>query len=98
MRRMSDPLTGAERVGRQVRVALAELGRSQAELVGVLGMTHASVTRRTTGQVSFRADELIAIADYLGVDPARFLQPIPQPRTAVQAVAPARPATTAGAA
>lgn len=86
-------MTGAQHVGRQVRVALAEHGRHQTDLAAELGLTPSALSRRTSGQVSFRADELIEIAAYLGVNPARFLQPIPAPRPPDQPIE--APATTA---
>lgn len=77
-------ITPAEQVGRQVRAALAEQLRPQRDLEAVLGLTHTAVSRRMLGQMCFRADELIAIAEHLGVDPGRFLAPIPQQRPATQ--------------
>lgn len=74
---MSQSITRAQVVGRQVRAALAEHGLSQTELAQQLGLTIDAMSRRITGRVSFRADELIAIGKVLGVEPARFLRPLP---------------------
>lgn len=80
MRPMQNSLTRAETVGRQVRALLAERGMNQAELAMALGMTGNALSRRISGKLSFRADELMQIAEQLGVDPGRFLRPIPLPR------------------
>lgn len=77
---MSEDLTPAQRVGRHVRAALAEHGMTQMQLSSLLGLTTAAIGRRVAGQVSFRADELIKIAEYLGEQPSRFFRPIPEPR------------------
>ena len=74
-------ITAAERVGRHVRAALAEHAKQIRDLEPILGFTHAAVSRRLSGQIPFRCDELIAIGEALGVDPGRFLAPIPQQRT-----------------
>lgn len=91
----SPALSLAEQVGRQVRAALAEHRKTQNDLEPVLGMTQASVSRRINGCPCFGADDLIRIAEFLSVDPARFLAPvtIPQQRT----TSPTTP-TAAGAA
>ena len=77
---MSEINSGAQRVGRNVRVALVEHGTTQQDIAQVLGLVQSGVTRRLLGEVCFRADELLAIAEHLGVDPGRFFRPIPQPR------------------
>lgn len=80
MCRMTEPYTPAQRVGHQVRVALVEHHVAQVEIAELLGLTHASIGRRVAGHVSFRADELIRIAEHLGVEPERFFRPVPEPR------------------
>ncbi len=67
----------------------------QAELATALGMTGNALSRRVSGKLSFRADELMQIAEYFGVDGGRFLRPIPEPRWGGDADAPrpGRPAT-----
>ena len=79
MRAMQNSLTRAETVGRQVRALLAERGMNQAELALAMGMTGNALSRRISGKLCFRADELMEIAERLGVDPGRFLRPIPLP-------------------
>jgi transcriptional regulator with XRE-family HTH domain len=94
---MSERLTTAQQIGRQVRKVLVEQGRTQNDLAAVLGLTHGSLSRRTLGQVSFKADELVDIANFLGVEPARFLQPIPEPRARAEPLEdPPAPLATAG--
>lgn len=82
LRAMSHVLTAAEQVGRQVQVAMVEQGKTQDDVGLAVGLSHAAVSRRLHGHVSFRVDELIVVAAVLGVDPARFLRPIPQSRPA----------------
>ncbi len=77
---MTHGITRAQSIGRQVRALLAERGMQQSELAVALGMTGNALSRRVTGRLSFRADELMQIADHLGVDPARFFRPVPEPR------------------
>jgi transcriptional regulator with XRE-family HTH domain len=90
-------ITRAQSVGRQVRAVLAEYDMQQSELAKALGMTGNAISRRITGKLCFRADELMAIAEHLGVDPARFFRPVPEPRARDEPKA-ARATTTAGAA
>ena len=79
----SPPIPADVRVGRLVRAALAEHGLDSRALEPVLEMTHAPISRRLTGNVPFRVAELIAIGEFLGVDPGRFLTPpSPQKRPA----------------
>lgn len=77
---MTEHLTPAQRVGRQVRLAMIEQGKTQNDIAAILGLTHQAVSRRMLGDVAFRSDELIAIGEWLGVQPSRFLRPIPRPR------------------
>lgn len=77
---MSEDITRAQHVGRLVRAALTEHGRTQNDVADVLGLTYAAVSRRILGHVSFRADELMQIAEQLGIEPSRFLRRVPQPR------------------
>lgn len=77
---MTTEYTPAQRVGHQVRVALVEHHVSQVDIARLLGLTHVSIGRRVSGAVPFRVDELIQIAEYLGVEPERFFRPVPQPR------------------
>ena len=74
-------ITRAQSIGRKVRAALAEVGKTQADVSRALGLTQDAVSRRIVGRVAFRGDELMQLAEYLGVDPGRFLQPICEPRS-----------------
>ncbi len=76
---MSKSHISVSTVGRQVRVALAERGVSQTQLAAAIGMTADGLSRRITGKVAFRTDEIIGISEHLGVDAGRFFRPIPQP-------------------
>ncbi len=70
----------ARAVGHQVRVAIVEQGQSQTSVALATGMAIDAMSRRISGRVSFRADELIQIAEHLGIDPARFFRPVPRAR------------------
>lgn len=56
-----------------VRGLLASHRRTQRQLASVLGITQSSVSKRLTGQAEFSASELLAIAAWLQVEPARVL-------------------------
>lgn len=73
MCRMSSPR--AQIAGR-VRAELARVGMSGRALAEALGVAHDGVTRRLSGAIPFRADELVAIGAVLEVDPGTFLSGI----------------------
>jgi transcriptional regulator with XRE-family HTH domain len=56
-----------ERIAAEVRAELARKNRSQGDLCAALGWSEAYLSRRLTGAVSFRIDELERIAAELGV-------------------------------
>jgi transcriptional regulator with XRE-family HTH domain len=55
-------------VADNIRAELARRRKTQADLAGLLNLTHQSMSRRMRGQVAFRDHEVIQIAAYLGVD------------------------------
>jgi transcriptional regulator with XRE-family HTH domain len=65
--------TNAEQVAANVRAEMARHRVTQAQLATVLGLHQMSVSRRLNGEVPFDVNELVAVADYLGVDPAALL-------------------------
>jgi transcriptional regulator with XRE-family HTH domain len=69
-------MTAAKLVGGNVRAELARAGQTQAWLAGVLGLSQQQASERLRGKVAFRVDELIKVADALGV-PVAALMPEP---------------------
>jgi transcriptional regulator with XRE-family HTH domain len=65
--------TDAALVAAAVRAEAARKGLSQRALAKQLGWEPTLLQRRMAGHVSFRADELRAIAKQLGVPPSRFI-------------------------
>lgn len=61
-----------ERIASQVRAELARQGKGRGFLVELLGLHPTSMSLRLSGKRSFRAEELVAIADALGISAARF--------------------------
>lgn len=57
-----------ERVAAQVRSAIANKGIRQAAVGAALGMSQAAVSRRLSGEVPFKAHELLVLGDELGID------------------------------
>lgn len=69
-----DEASEAQRIGHRVRTALALAGKSQADVGQLLGLNVAAVSRRITGAVCFRADELLEIGEnLLQIAPESFL-------------------------
>jgi hypothetical protein len=71
-----DPESVRRRVAKNVRIELARLGISQVALArhvfGESDNASTLMSRRVRGRVPFRAEELSAIAEFLGVDVAIF--------------------------
>ncbi len=63
-----------------VRAELTRRGIRQIEVAGLLGVAQSGVSARLTGRVGFTADELVLLADWLGIAPARFFEPVPDAR------------------
>ena len=63
----------SEIVAAEVRAELARRKIPQSGLVAVLGMSEVSVSRRLRGETPFDINELVAVAEFLGVPVARFL-------------------------
>ena len=62
-----------EIVAAEVRAELARRENPQSGLVGVLHMSEVSVSRRLRGETPFDINELVAVADFLGVPVASLL-------------------------
>lgn len=61
-------------IAAEVRAEVARQSKSLRELGPVLGLTHESFNQRLGGKVPFRADELVLLADALGVPAEQFLR------------------------
>lgn len=62
-----------ERIAAEVRAELARQRKTQRDIADVLGLPQSAVWLRLNGDRSFRAEELVRIADALGVPVATFL-------------------------
>jgi transcriptional regulator with XRE-family HTH domain len=60
-------------IAAKVRGAVAEHGKTQREIGEMLGLSQPVVQLRLKGERAFRAEELVLIADGLGVSPHQFL-------------------------
>ena len=56
-----------ELIGERVHQHMLEQGMTQTRLAALLGFTQATVSRKLSGERPWFADELIAVADALGV-------------------------------
>jgi len=70
-----------EAIATRVRGALAESRKTQREVGEALGIPQSSISLRLTGERPFRAEELAALAEFLGVPIERFM-PLPEQVTA----------------
>lgn len=64
----------AEAIAAEVRAELARQRKTQREVGAILGLPQNSVYMRLSGKTSFRAEELAALADGLGVSVELFLR------------------------
>lgn len=60
---------------RYIRTILAHHGHTQTDLGQLLGCSQVNAGRKLRGQRRFSDDELLAIADAYGIDPANMLRP-----------------------
>jgi hypothetical protein len=56
-----------DRIAAEVRAELARQQKAQKDLIEFMGLPQPSVSLRLNGTRSFRAEELVDIADWLGV-------------------------------
>jgi transcriptional regulator with XRE-family HTH domain len=71
-------------VAAAVRAELARINGNQQSLAAHLYMSQPAVSRRLSGAVSFSIDELVSVAEFLGVDVKLF---VPQGKPAEMAAA-----------
>lgn len=57
----------------EVRAEMARQRKSLRDIAAVLGISHEAVRQRTTGEVPFRADELVLLGEHLGIPAEQFL-------------------------
>jgi transcriptional regulator with XRE-family HTH domain len=72
MSRMSNELT-RRAIAAEVRAELARQHKTMSDLAEYMSADKGAVSRRVNGLRSFRAEELSAIADWLGVPVAQFV-------------------------
>jgi transcriptional regulator with XRE-family HTH domain len=60
-------------IAAEIRAELARQDKGTRELARFMGVDHGTVSFRLRGIRSFRAEELSAIADWLGVPVAQFV-------------------------
>lgn len=65
--------TTTESVAAEVRAQCARQRVSQRDLAKVLGVSHATLFRRFSGEVAFDVEELAAVANYLDIPMASLL-------------------------
>lgn len=68
--------TPAQRVASQIRAELARRQITRSALEQPLNLSRAAVARRLMGDVAFDVNELVAIADVLGVPLVDLLAPL----------------------
>lgn len=60
-------------IAREVRAELARQLKTQRDVAEVVGVDQGSISLRLSGERSFRAEELSAIAEWLGVSVSQFM-------------------------
>lgn len=60
-------------IASEVRAELARQKKTQYDLAKVLGLPQPAVSLRLTGRRPFKAEELVAVAGFLGVPVAQFM-------------------------
>lgn len=62
-----------EYVGEQAHMLLWRAGVPQKQLAEVIGVTQSTLSKKMRGTVPWTVEELVAAADFLGVDPGVLL-------------------------
>lgn len=68
------PTTYSDTVSAEIRAEMGRQRLTQVDLAGKLGIKQAHLSRRLTGEVTWRVDEVMRVALILGV-PFRQLMP-----------------------
>lgn len=61
-------------IAAEVRAEMARQNKSLRDLADVFGLSHQSLAHRVRGEVAFRGDELVLLADALGVPTEQFMR------------------------
>lgn len=67
-----------ERIGRAVAAAMKVRGAKGTDVARLLGISTSSLSARLNGHTPFRADQLIALGEYLRINPGQFLSETPE--------------------
>lgn len=70
-----------------VRSAIDDSGRSKRSISDETGIPYPTLNRKLAAKTEFRFSELLALAEALGVSPARFTPPIFRPGLSQQVAA-----------
>lgn len=70
---MSNPKPPNVAMSDEIRGQLARAHRTQADLAAVLGVSQPQVSARMRGDVPWRVDELLKVAEWLDVAPSVLL-------------------------
>lgn len=65
-------ITTNQAVASEIRAEIARQQRRQSDLADVLGLSQASVSARLTGRVELTITDVVAIANWLGVNPTEW--------------------------
>lgn len=66
------PSNDRAKIAAEVRAELARQRKTQRDVAGILGIPQQSVQMRLAGRTPFRAEELAALAEALGVSVSSF--------------------------
>lgn len=65
-------ISSNERVASEIRAEIARQQRRQSDLTDVLDVSQSGVSARLNGRVDLTVNEVVAIAQWLGVDPSHW--------------------------
>lgn len=68
------PTTPSEAVAAEIRAELARRRIRQAKLAALLGISQVSVSRRLSGETPFDINELVKVAEFLGIPVSDILK------------------------
>lgn len=69
----SDAIQDRQRIAAEVRAQIARLQLTQRQVADLVGMTQPALQLRLVGARSFRAEELVKLAEALGVPVTQLL-------------------------
>ena len=71
---MASISTVSNAVSAELRDVLKQRRLSQATISRVLGVSQPQVSARLSGKVAWTVEELVTVAEYLGLDPAALIK------------------------